>query len=101
VTVPCAWKAGLSLARDSSELSARGPSSAEKTLSDDGLTGFFAGNGGGHGDGNQFIGKAAGGLRGHGLFVAGEGEGVLIFAGDVVAAGDALGGESHGEKRGG
>ena len=65
-----------------------------------GLAGVCAGNGGGHRDGNQLFGEAAGGLRGEGFLVAGEGEGVLIFAGDVVLAGDALGGEAHGEQRG-
>ena len=49
---------------------------------------------------NEFIGKAAGGLRGQGLLMARESEGVLIFAGDTVVAGDALGGEAHGEQRG-
>jgi hypothetical protein len=44
VTVPCAWNAGLSLARASAEVSARGPSSAEKIFSEiDGLPAFFPG----------------------------------------------------------
>jgi hypothetical protein len=65
VTVPCAWKAGLSLARASAEVSARGPSSAEKTVSvTTGLPAFRAGNGGGDRHRNQLIGEASGGLRG-------------------------------------
>ena len=100
VTVPCAWKAGLSWASASAEVSARGPSSAEKTrFLDPGLAGFASGHGGCDGDGNEFFGEAAGGLRGERFLVACEGEGVLIFAGDGVAAGDALGGEAHGEQR--
>ena len=101
VTVPCAWKAGLSWARASAEVSARGPSSAENTSFMDGLAGLCSGRGGGDGDRNEFFVEAAGGLRGDGFLVAREGEGVLIVAGDAVAAGDALGGEAHGEQRGG
>ena len=43
--------------------------------------------------------EAAGGLRGEGFLVAGEGKGVLINTRDTIAAGDALGGEAHGEQR--
>jgi hypothetical protein len=40
-------------------------------------------------------------LRGAGFLMAGQGEGVLVFAGDLVVAGDAFGGEAHGEQGGG
>ena len=79
VTVPCAWKAGLSWASASAEVSARGPSSAEKILSwIVGLPGFESWDGGRDGDGNEFFGEAAGGLRGESFLVAREGEGVLV-----------------------
>ena len=43
VTVPCAWKAGLSWASASAEVSARGPSSAVKARSTTGLAGLCSG----------------------------------------------------------
>jgi hypothetical protein len=52
-----------------------------------GLACIRAGNGRGDGYWNKFIGKTAGSLRGEGLAVAGESEGVLIGAGDGVMAG--------------
>ena len=64
-----------------------------------GLPGFASGVGGRDGDRNEFFGEAAGGLRGESFLVAREGEGVLIVTRDTVVAGDALGGEAHGEQR--
>ena len=52
----------------------------------------------GHGD--ELFGEAAGGLRGESFLVARERKRVLIVARDCVMAGDALGGEAHGEQRG-
>jgi hypothetical protein len=51
-------------------------------------------------DWDQLFGKTAGGLRRQSFLVAGESEGVLVGAGDMVAAGDPLGGQAHGEQRG-
>ena len=82
-------------------MSARGPSSAEKIFFLDLRLSGFGGQSGGDGDGDQLFGEAAGGLGGEGLLVAAESEFVLVLAGDVVMAGDALGGEPHGEERGG
>ena len=57
------------------------------------------GRGGCDGDGDELFIEAAGGLRGNGFLVAREGEGILVVARDSVLAGNALGGEAHGEQR--
>ena len=62
------------------------------------LSGFCAGNGDRDRHRDEFLGKAACSLRGQSFLVAGERKGVLIFAGDLVAAGDALGGKPHGQQ---
>ena len=83
-------------------MSARGPSSAANSVSvDDRLARLCAGNRSGHRNRNQLIVETSCGLRGQGFLVAGEGKGVLILARDLVVARNALGGQAHGEQRGG
>ena len=87
MTVPWAWKAGLSFARASSVgVGAGAFVGGEDLLGHCGLAGLFAWDGGGDGDRDQLPVKAARSLRCESFLVAGERESVLIGAGDFVVA---------------
>ena len=102
MTVPLCVEDGLEFGQGfGGGVGARAFVGGKDSFCDSWFASFVAGDGGGDGDGDQLVGEAAFSLRGEGFVVAGEGEGVLVFAGDVVMAGDALGGEAHGEQRGG
>ncbi len=96
VTVPLAWKTGFSLARASSEVSARGPSSCLKVASTGLALPFPLGGRTCNCDGHDFVFEFSGGDCGERLLVALVGELVHLLAGDAVVGRDALGGEAHG-----